>query len=89
MGTGAGVGMGGGRRGAGGWEGEGNRVGKLWVRLLGWMGDVTNLALCRSKFMSLLLLSKLASRRSSLTASPTGYPNVWPLPEIARPFQHH
>lgn len=53
-------------------EDDAGEVGKLWVRLLGWMGDVTNLALCHSKFMSLLLLSKLASRRSSLTASPTG-----------------
>ena len=52
-------------------------------------GDVTNLALCHSKFMSLLLLSKLASRRSSLTTSPTGCLDVWPLPEIARLFQHH
>jgi hypothetical protein len=52
------------------------------------MGDVTNLALCHSKFISLLLLSKLASRRPSLTGSPTGYLNVWPLPEIARHFQH-
>ena len=56
---------------AGRWGGEGNRVG-----LLGWMGDVTSLALCHSKFMSLLLLSKLASRKSSLTASPTGYLNI-------------
>ena len=56
---------------AGRWGGEENRVG-----LLGWTVDVTNLALCHSKFMSLLLLSKLASRRSSLTAYPTGYMNV-------------
>ena len=68
---------------AGRWGGKGNSVGKLW------MGDVTNLALCHSEFMSLLLLSKLASRRSALTASPTGYLNVWRFLKIARRFQHH
>ena len=72
---------------AGRWGREGNGVGELRVRLLGWM-DVTNLALCHYKFMS-LLLSKLASRRSSLTASPTGCLNTRPLPKIARHFQHH